>query len=197
MRRWWMIFALTGLTLLTSQVANAQSSRDRDDEEDQDSQNNYALAVGAGLVEAQDTETYLMAALRIRVNRRSDEDERDAGGGIRGYIEPEIGYWKSSNDLVDGSDTLVGANLVGVVPFGKIDSFYGAGIGAHFLDSQLVTGDPNDDGSETKLGLNAQFGVDIYLSRTVSLFGAGRFDLVQGDSKRTQSKVYLGVRGRF
>lgn len=197
MRRWWTILALTGLTLLTSQGANAQTSDNGDDEEYGPRQNNYALAVGAGLVEAQDTETYLMAALRIRVNRRSDEGESDNGGGIRGYIEPEIGYWKSSDDLIEGSDTLIGANLVGVVPFGRVDSFYGAGVGAHFLDSQLITGDTSDTGSETKLGLNAQFGVDIYLTRTVSVFGTGRFDLVQGDSRRTQSKVYLGVRGRF
>jgi len=196
MRRWLTIFTLTGLALLPGNPAFAQSSKNQDDEE-RPRQKNYSLGVGAGLVDAINTETYLMAALRIRVNRHSDDEEYDRGGGIRGYLEPELGYWKSSSKTLKGEDLLVGINLIGVVPFGKVDSFYGAGAGVHFLDAALVNSDPRQKGNDSKLGLNAQFGVDIYLTESLSAFGAGRFDLVQGDSQRTQSKVYLGLRARF
>ena len=43
----------------------------------------------------------------------------------------------------------------------------------------------------------SQFGIDLYITRKLSAFGTGRFDLVQGSSNRVQSKVYLGLRGRF
>jgi hypothetical protein len=196
MRRWLTTWTLTGLILLPGAAAFAQNSKNHDDE-DRPRQKNYSLGVGAGLVDAVNTETYLMAALRIRVNRHSDDEETDRGGGIRGYLEPEVGYWKSSSKTLKGTDTLVGVNLIGVVPFGKVDSFYGAGAGVHFLDAALVANDARVKGNDSKLGLNAQFGVDIYLTENLSAFGAGRFDLVQGDSHRTQSKVYLGLRARF
>ena len=118
-------------------------------------------------------------------------------GGIEGYIEPEIGYWEASESGLDGSDLLVGANIIGVVPFGNVDSFFGAGAGVHFIDAQLVDEDPRADGSETKLGLNAQFGLDLHISEAWSVFGAGRFDLVQGAADNLQAKVYLGLRAAF
>lgn len=194
MRRWLMILGLAGVLLLPQNL----SAQDRDDEGSYSERDNYAFSLGAGLVDpSRETETYLMAALRIRVNRQGD-DQGDRGGGIRGYIEPEIGYWESSNDFIEGSDLLVGANLIGVVPFGKIDSFYGAGAGVHFVDGALISSDPRRaEDSETKLGLNAQFGVDIYLTRKTSIFGAGRFDLIQGADDDIQSKIYLGFRSRF
>ena len=196
MKRWWIVPAFLGLALIASQPVLAQS----DDDEDEDSPYNFALGVGVGLVEAGETEDYLTAALRIRVGRDGDEDDDGRGRrdrGIEGYIEPEIGYWESSNDLIDGSDLLVGVNLVGAMPYARAESFIGVGVGAHFIDTALLENNASLDDSETKLGVNAQFGIDLRLSRSLSAFGTGRFDLVQGSAENVQTKVYLGLRARF
>jgi hypothetical protein len=196
MKRRWIVPAFLGLALLASQPVLAQS----DDEEDENAAYNYALGVGVGLVEAGETEDYLTAALRIRVGR--DEDEDGEGGrrldrGVEGYIEPEIGYWESSTDAIDGSDLLLGVNLIGAMPFSRAETFIGVGVGAHFIDAAVLENNPNLDDDETKLGVNAQFGIDLRVSRSVSAFGTGRFDLVQGSEENVQTKVYLGVRARF
>jgi hypothetical protein len=199
MRRWLTISAVMGALLLGSAPTWAQD--DRNDDDDHNDAYNWALAVGVGLVEpANETEMYLMAALRMRVGRYDDEDGHGGGRGdksIQGYLEPEIGYWESSDDRIEGSDLLVGVNLVGAFPFASAETFLGVGIGVHFLDAALASGDPRDDGSETKLGANAQFGLDLHLTRSLSAFGAGRFDLVQDAADEVQSKVYLGLRARF
>jgi hypothetical protein len=214
MRRWLTIPALAVLfcgALLCSAPASAQTSRDDDDRfEDEDDQDidRFALAIGAGFVEPTgDVENYLMASLRIRVSGRDggDRNRNGRGGnrggeeGISGYIEPEVGYWEASGKAgeVSGSDLLLGANLVGVVPFGNVDTFFGVGAGVHFIDTSLLENDPFADDSETKLGGNAHFGLDLYITDNFSAFGAGRFDLVQGSEDSVQSKVYLGLRGRF
>lgn len=193
MKRWWIVPAVLGMALLASQPVLAQSD---DDEDEEETPYNYALGVGLGLVEVGQTENYFNASLRIRVGRDDDEETRRQQG-IQGYIEPEIGYWESSDDRIEGSDLLVGVNLIGAFPFSVAESFLGVGVGAHFIDATLLEDNPNLDDSETKLGANAQFGIDIRLSRSLSAFGAGRFDLVQGSNENVQSKVYLGLRARF
>lgn len=197
MRRWLTIPALALATLLWGGAASAQDTYDDRDDDDGGSREDFALAVGVGLVDpGVDTETYLMASLRIRAGG-GDDRARRGGEGIVGYIEPEIGYWETSNDRIEGSDLLLGANLIGVIPFGNVDSFFGVGAGLHFVDAQVLENDPLLDDSETKLGLNAQFGLDLRVTRSVSAFGAGRFDLVQDAAEDLQSKVYLGLRARF
>jgi hypothetical protein len=203
MRPWLRTSALIGAALLCANLASAQSRNDRNDRDGRDDGGipNYALAVAVGLVEpASQTETYYTAQLRIRIGR--DEDDDNGGGArrdrsIQGYIEPEVGYWKSTDSRVKGDDTLLGVNLVGAFPFASAESFLGVGVGAHFVDSSLLENDSRLSGSETKLGVNAQFGIDLNLTRTLSVFGAGRFDLVQGAKDNVQSKIYLGLRARF
>jgi hypothetical protein len=204
---------LTAAVLLPTGLAQAQSSHDRHDRDDRDDEEDggrggrdrFALGVGIGLVEPLNkTETYYMASLRIRTSGRGRED-RDEGRrgdeGITGYVEPEVGYWTSSGGnnsrLGKGSDLLLGINLIGVVPLGSVDSFFGVGAGAHFVDAAVLTNDDSLTGRQTKFGANAQFGIDLYITRKLSAFGTGRFDLVQGSADRIQSKVYLGLRGRF
>lgn len=200
MRRWLTIAAVAGGMLF---LGGNQAWAQDDDYDGEDEVYNWALAVGVGLVEpANQTETYLTAAFRMRVARGDEEDEdgyRRARGdkSIQGYLEPEIGYWESTNDLVEGSDLLVGLNLIGAFPFAAAETFLGVGIGAHFIDASLLEGDPRQDGSDTRLGVNAQFGLDLHLTRSLSAFGAGRFDLVQGAADEVQSKAYLGLRARF
>src|SRR3954452_4983106 len=204
MKRWTMVGVVTVAVLLTAGQAWAQSAQNRYDDEDEGGakkQNRYALGVGIGLVEANSkVETYYTATLRIWTKRR-EGDKRAAGGdeGVTGYVEPEIGYWSASGDRnnAKGSDTLLGVNLIGVVPLGSVDSFFGVGAGAHFVDASVLTNDATITGSKTKFGANAQFGIDLYINRKLSAFGTGRFDLVQDADSRVQSKVYLGLRARF
>jgi hypothetical protein len=183
------------MALAASQPVLAQSN---DDEEQANAPYNYAFGVGLGLVEAGQTENYFTAALRIRVGRDEDDKAgRSRGGGFQGYVEPEVGYWESSDDRVEGSDLLLGVNLIGAVPFSRAESFIGVGVGAHFIDSQVLENNPALDDSETKIGANAQFGIDLRLTRGLSAFGTGRFDLVQGSADNVQTKIYLGLRARF
>lgn len=195
------VLALTAL-LCSGWAAQAQTNRDdRYDEDDEgDHKDRFALGAGIGLVEPlNEVETYLMASLRIRVGGRgdSDRDGNSGGSGVTGYIEPEVGYWEATGDRAEGSDLLAGVNLVGVVPLGAVDSFFGVGAGVHFVDASLLENDPTLTDSETKFGANAQFGLDLYINDSLSAFGAGRFDLVQGSEDKVQTKVYLGLRARF
>jgi hypothetical protein len=204
MKRWMTVGVVTAAVLLTAGQAWAQSSRDRYDDEDEGNggrhRDRFALGVGVGLVNPGDkVETYYTASLRIRTSGR-DSDRRSAGEeGITGYLEPEVGYWTASGDRnkPKGGDTLVGVNLIGVVPLGAVDSFFGVGAGAHFVDKAVLLNDNTLTGSDTKFGANAQFGIDLYINRSLSAFGVGRFDLVQDASNSIQSKVYLGLRARF
>jgi hypothetical protein len=196
MKRWWIVPVFLGMALLAGQPLLAWS----DDDEEEDAQPRFALGVGAGLVEAGESENYLTASLRIRFgNNDDDEDEGGRGRdqGIAGYIEPEIAYWESTNDRIEGSDLLIGVNLIGAMPFSRAESFIGAGVGVHFVDAALLESNSRLDGSETKLGVNAQFGLDLRMTRSLSAFGTGRFDLVQGSSESVQTKVFLGLRARF
>jgi hypothetical protein len=200
---------LAAACLLCSLPAHAQDRQDRDDDssEAQDSRGkeSFALAVGVGLADVDSVaETYLTAALRIRVSGQHREDDshdwrgRPPESGVRGYLEPEVGYWKASgkNANGNGSDLLLGLNLVAVIPVGAVDTFIGAGVGAHRLDAVLLANPASGD-KQTKIGVNAQFGLDVYLTRSLSLFGTGRFDLVQDVRKSVQAKAYLGLRVRF
>ncbi|MFL6234524.1 MAG: hypothetical protein ACJ76N_15440 [Thermoanaerobaculia bacterium] len=205
MKGWMTVGVVTAAVLLTAGQARAQSSRDRYDDEDAGGsrhRDRFALGVGIGLVEPLNkVETYYMASLRIRTSGREGDRDRRATGdeGITGYLEPEVGYWTSSGGRNNpkGSDTLLGVNLIGVVPLGSVDSFFGVGAGAHFVDASVLTNNASVTGSETKFGANAQFGIDLYINRKLSAFGVGRFDLVQGADSSIQSKVYLGLRARF
>ncbi len=189
MKRWLTIAALTGSLLVLGGPAMAQV-----EEYEGDNQHRMALAIGAGLVEpGEEVETYLMAALRIRVGGRTDNQRgQRPNEGVEAHLEPEIGYWENDKGA---SDLLAGVNLIGVVPFGNVDSFFGVGAGLHFVDGELLS-TPDED-SATKIGANSQFGIDVYLSDSWSLFGTGRFDLVQDAQDDIQGKIYLGVRGRF
>ena len=205
MTRCTMASALALTALLSTGWAQAQSAdrndrNNRDDDEGGRNRDRFAFSVGAGLVEPSGgVETYYTAALRIRVSGRDDDSRHRTTGddSVTGYLEPEIGYWKASGNHGKGNDTLFGLNLIGVVPFGAVDSFFGVGAALHSIDKSLVEDDPRLSGTDSKFGADAQFGIDIYITNRLSAFGTGRFDLVQGTQSRVQSKVYLGLRARF
>lgn len=181
----------------------------RHDKRDWEDEGRYALGLALGLVslddpgQADDVELYGTINFRIAVG-----PGHDGPGGWRGYIEPELGYWESGADLsgqqrqaLGRTDLLLGLNIVGVMPFNAVDFFIGAGAGIHFIDQDVRTltsgGSIDTSASDEALGVNAHFGVDVGLSRTVSVFGVGRFDIVDDASNSLDAKAYLGLRFRF
>ncbi len=197
---------LVGSGLALAQATGSTSDdAQQQDQQDQREGDRNSIAVGVGLVNStsEQTQTYLTAALRLRIGgHRENNDPNDWRGrqpasGIRGYFEPEIGYWKASSDLGGGKDQLIGFNLIGVVPLGRVDSFFGAGAAYHRIDNSILLGVPTATGTASKLGVDTQFGIDVYLNRSLSLFGAGRFDLVQDLRHGGETKAYLGLRARF
>lgn len=208
MKRWLTVVAVGATLMLPAAVARAQDPQSRDGDPNRDpyadykEEKRFAFSVGVGLVEPSNgsfTEPYLTASLRIRAGHKNEQDYGSVDRGIRGYIEPEIGYWETSKARggEKASDLLLGANLIGVVPFGNVETFFGAGAAIHQIDAALLKDDPTDTGNSTKVGVDAQFGVDLFLGEHLSAFGTGRFDLVQDAQDSLQTKVYLGLRAHF
>jgi len=155
----------------------------------------YALGFGLGLVDPEGpTEPYYSVALRIRMGRHDRDREDLQAEGMQGFIEPEIGYWERD---AGNSDMLAGVNLIGVVPFRRVDYSFGVGAGIHFLDFQVQQGLDVIDDSDERFGVNAQFGIDLHMTDNLTAFGTGRFDLVEGNEFELQNKVYLGLRALF
>ncbi|MFP3939081.1 MAG: hypothetical protein ACLF0P_02130 [Thermoanaerobaculia bacterium] len=174
--------------------------------DDDDDGRRFGLALGGGVVEPDDAgEIYYHAALRYRLSDRDeprdDDDWRYVDrGDIQAHIEPEIGYWERDDPGFTESDLTVGVNAIGVVPGRAVDYFFGVGLGLHFLDTQIDVRDPDQpdiDESDEHFGGNFQVGLDIHLGESASLFGAGRFDVIEGLDETLQGKVYMGFRFRF
>ncbi len=194
----------------------------RHDERDWEDEGRYSLGLGLGLIslddpgQADDVEVYSTISVRFAVGPGHQHP-----GSWRGYLEPELGYWESSANpapvgnnftgtLVQQTgktDLLLGLNIIGVMPFHAVDFFIGAGAGIHFIDQDVRVSSRAANGaaltvstesrSDEAVGVNAQFGVDVGLSRRTSLFGVGRFDIVDDNSNSLDAKVYLGLRFRF
>ncbi len=212
MTRWHRAVVLAVLCLAWVGVAVAQSSGEEgyylDEETDSDEPGRYSLGIGFGLVELgdnviqgqtllvdDDVEPYFVLNFRIAFG---DPHAYGHSGrqGFRGYLEPELGYWESNSPGASLSDTLLGLNIIGAVPMGAVEFFVGAGAALHFLDSSVNVAGAAAADDET-IGVNAHFGVDVAVSRRVSVFGVGRFDLVDDDRDELEGKAYLGLRFRF
>jgi hypothetical protein len=182
MKRWLTLSLVLGGSLFGFQAAVA---------DDDDNGGSGGFGLGIGLVNldnvlavADDVELYYTANYRFAVG-----EERETGGGWQGYLEPEVGYW--DGDLA--SDLLVGVNFVGVLPYGGVDFFVGAGPAIHFLDSDVTVNNVTVSESEEAFGVNAHFGVDVHLSDSVSVFGTGRFDIVD-DTESLEARAFVGLR---
>ena len=166
----------------------------QDEDYDDGTVPDYAFGIGLGLVDPDGpVEPYYTASFRIRLGEH-DRDEYEYDGGIQAFIEPEVGYWERDQD----SDLLLGVNLLGLVPFRRVDYYFGVGAGVHFLDTEVIDqGGQVLDDSDERLGMNAQFGLDVHLSDSTVIFGTGRFDLVEGAQDEIQDKLILGLRFQF
>jgi hypothetical protein len=156
-------------------------------------QEQAALSLGAGLVDPEDVGSsfWITANYRFRIAER-----------LR--LEPEVGYWKNSEDIpgldVSVEDLNFGVNAVytladsgaSVVPWA------GAGLGLHLLKGVVdFDQDGIDDGAEgtdSEFGIHLLGGADFVMSDDLALFAAARFDIV---SDLNQFKLYGGVRYRF
>jgi thiamine biosynthesis protein ThiS len=165
-----------------------------------DDADRFGLGIAVGLVNldeeflADDVEQYYTVHLRIAFGDANAH--RGGRRGLRGYLEPEIGMW----DGARSRDTMIGVNIIGSIPFNAVDFFVGAGAGIHMLETDAFT---NSDGvtvaatDDDAFGVNAQFGVDVHLTENVTVFGTGRFDIVDDSSDSLEAKVYLGLRFGF
>ncbi|HEV8240344.1 MAG TPA: outer membrane beta-barrel protein [Thermoanaerobaculia bacterium] len=189
-------FVLAAVASLLSLAAPALA---QDDEEGR-----FAIGVGAGMVQTSgSSDPYFTANLRSRIGYRSAGDERQ--GSVFGFVEPEVGYWTRDNNGIESKDTLLGVNLGGAVRLRSFEYFIAGGVGYHMINRDVRTALGTRSLDDNSLGVNAQFGFDVRVTESVSLFGVGRFDLVQVDDKNSvtssdkspddqQTKVYLGVR---
>ncbi len=168
----------------------------------QEEEHNWSLAIGGGLVRPEDgeTEPYLTASVRIPIGNNHNRK----GGGLRGYLEPEIGYWElsrgfGSDDREDAEMLNIGVNLLGVASTRGVDYWIGVGFGFYDESRTIEGGGVGTvfDESGSNFGGNLQVGVDVNIGQRLALFGAGRLDLVDSDFFDTQLKIYGGLRFRF
>lgn len=173
----------------------------------EDQLDRFVFGVGIGLVDLSDsldddgTETYLHAHLRILLGDKNVSRDDQT---VVAYLEPEIGYWDANFrfPLADGSfaasdqdDLMIGLNIIGVVPFQRVDYFLGAGLAIHSFGSNgNISGVQFND--EEIFGVNIQTGIDVHLSDTIGIYGLLRIDLVE-DVVEEQVKIALGARFFF
>jgi hypothetical protein len=193
------------VTLLSPVSARAQAASGSSEPEPQPREHVWALGLGAGIVQPDGgSETYWSANLRRRVRKTEGQGGAQGAGqqapeGLKAFLEAEVGYWKGSTLTTEDKDLLLGVNLIGAVPTRSADIFIGVGFGAHFTDATLVRpAGGRSTVSDTRLGGNLQFGVEVRMSERTGLFGAGRIDFLSGsDRNRQLSKVWGGLRVRF
>jgi opacity protein-like surface antigen len=170
----------------------------------------WAVGLGYGVVFIDDLgDGYFGINLRRRVGGRDgDEDEQGRSRdeqtgfrlgrqreGIRAFVEAEYGRFKRDDGQGrTDTDQLLGLNVIGVVPARSVDIFLGIGFGMHFLDAEPAMAAEEDS---SRVGGNAQFGVEVYVTERVGVFGAGRVDFLEGERLGQQSKVWAGLRVHF
>jgi len=184
------LLALCALTIIFAAPAIAQA----------DESEKFSVGLGAGITQTDiGSQPYWMLNARFRAGYRSTGEEHK--GAITGFVEPEIGYWSGDEDTlvgntvvnVDESDLLVGVNVGGAVRLKNVEFFLGGGAGCHFINRDVGAVSQDDN----KIGVDAQFGFDLLMTETVSIFGVGRFDLIQDAPNASQGKAYVGVRFHF
>ena len=168
----------------------------------EDEEGRFSLGVGGGLVQTSgNSDPYFTGNLRWRIGYRVAGEERQ--GSVFGFVEPEVGLWTRDTTVsgrkLDTKDTLIGVNIGGAVRLRVFEYFVGGGVGYHFLDRDVINGSQVESVDDGSIGVNAHFGFDVRMSDTLSLFGVGRFDLVDTEATADdqQTKVYLGLRAHL
>jgi hypothetical protein len=172
-----------------------------------DGRNSAAIAGGAAWPEDIDGTWYVTAGFRWHV------DDNWA-------IEPDFGYWNQKNaqelclarGCVDFGlrDIHAGGNLLFIGTWGDVGLYTGGGAAAHWRESEITNQvspphrSAQDGLSETRLGLQILFGVDIPITNSVDITAAIRDDFIFRDDDEVDLdgvsvvlKVYGGLRFYF
>ena len=107
------------------------------------------------------------------------------------YVEPFMNYWTWSESIdafgtnfeTSLSDWTVGGNLKMAIPTASmVRPFFGAGVSAHMLKSQIDTGTSlgSFDFSDTKLGLQFGGGVNIDAGESWGIVAQSWYHVVDG-----------------
>ena len=161
----------------------------------------FSAGAGVGVVKPEDVDAspYVTANVRLHVMSWL-------------AVEPEFGFWRNTNSeqgcIADldvcfdaeamVQDISVGANVLLIRPTGAIRPWGGAGLGAHFLETELMFSEFDQAGGteNTELGVHLLGGVDFQMTDRVAWFGAARYDIIT-DTDLDQFKAYGGVRFIF
>ena len=143
------------------------------------------LRVDEGEPSGSETHQYMTANLRFRLGRQRAR-------GLTRFVESEVGYWDSARHDV----LFLGANLIGVLEFERLDFFFGGGLGVHLIGADTPGSTVNDN--DAAPGINAQLGVDVRLGPKIAFFTAARLDYADThELDELQPKAYFGVRFGF
>jgi hypothetical protein len=203
-----LLASLVGATLAAAPLLRAEETK----EQAPAATEGHAWAVGLGygvvFIDGQG-DGYFGVNVRRRVGGRSGDEKEEQGRsgdeqtgfrlgrqreGIRAFLEAEYGRFKREADGRQDTDSLLGLNIIGVVPARSVDIFLGIGFGMHFFDAEPAMAADED---ASRIGGNAQFGVEVYVSDSVGVFGVGRVDFLEGERLGQQSKVWGGLRVHF
>ncbi len=204
MKKTSLLASLLGVLLAVAPSVWAEEAEAADTTEG----HHWAVGLGYGVVYIDGQgDGYFGLNVRRRVGGRGDEENEQGQGneqtgfrfgqqreGIRAFLEAEFGRFTRTQGGIRDKDALLGLNVIGVVPARSVDIFLGIGFGAHFLGAEpdLPAGEDS-----FRVGGNAQFGVEVYVSDTVGVFGVGRVDFLEGERLGQQSKIWAGLRVHF
>ena len=161
----------------------------------------FAVGVGAGLVKPDDVHNTPWFTGNVRFYPRAWL-----------AVEPEVGYWTNTSDdqgcipdldvCFDAEarvrDITTGVNVLVMRPSGMFQPWGGGGVGAHFLETDVMFAEFDQGGSTTRteLGIHVLAGIDINATDGFAWFVSGRYDTVL-DTDIDQFKAYGGVRFTF
>ena len=161
----------------------------------------FSVGVGAGLVKPNDVQ----ASPRFTGNVRFHPTSWLA-------VEPEIGYWRITDNeqgcisdldvCFDGrarvDDLSAGVNVLLMRPSGTFQPWGGAGVGAHFLETDVSFPEFDQGGStsRTEMGIHLLAGVDINATDRIAWYVGGSYDVIL-DTDFDQLKAHGGIRFKF
>jgi hypothetical protein len=168
-------------------------------------QNALGLAIGLNKDEVSAEKMYL---INYRIGVLGHDENASYEDNAAGFLQPEVFYWKrnladfSSTSLAQlrpDSDLAFGLNALMVYAERSVNLFFGVGLNVHHL-TNVTDEKTKERGDENRLGGNVQCGVELPLSKTFGLWGAGRWEIIQGSSDvidTNQVQIYGGLSIRF
>jgi hypothetical protein len=168
-------------------------------------QNALGLAIGLNRDDVS-AEKMLLANFRISVLGRGEDMSREDSAA--GFLQPEVFYWErklkdflptSTAYARPDSDLGFGLNFLILEAQTSVSYFFGVGINLHHL-TNVMDEKTKERADRNRLGGNVQIGVELPLSKSFTLWGAGRWLVIQGSSAvidTSQLQVYGGLGIRF